>query len=910
MKYNFRHIILSLMAAMAFIAACEKVDVKEQEHDRQQELVRDTVLFLDMSVTKVSFPHEGGSFCISIDSSLEYEVETGAEWIVIGENCSTPSETLHAVVSRNTAPEQRTAVFTITYNTGVSRKITIEQAAYVLFSGGAGTAENPYLISTDKDLLTLSDYMARADSAAVYSSRHYRQTADIDMSAAVDYTPIGLLSELRFAGVYDGDNFRISNLKVSQKVSGMPAGLFGFAGENAVIRNVVMEGVAITSSSYYTGAVAGDIYCSTIENCIVKGAEINNTGAPASGDLKDNSLTGGVVGHAYEGVIRDCKFDGTIYASTHRSGGIIGVASSSETGAVKVEGCEFSGSVSTGWIAGGIVGFCRGGAEIVGCTCRGSVSATGNSAGGIAGRISRGKVKDCVFTSNGSVNQMKPDAGGIVGMVYASGISGGATVQIENCASYGVIRGLNNVGGIIGLIDNGAGDVLTVSNCAAYGCQVYATGSAGGTAQWQLVGGVCGYAKGTGTVSFVNCLSDAETVSGILAAGGGIAGFVGYIDSPHSFTNCAVCMGTSDILYNSGPLTSLSNGYYGSFFGRSTKAAVLTGCYAPSGIQFGPTGGAETRTDCEEVTSTRMTDGTLLDRLNANASALSGAKAWVAGAGNLPMIDGLPADPDKKQGEMLRISIIGDSISTFAGWVPNGYGCHYPKTEPGYDVTSADKTWWHRLIYHYLPSARLDMNLSYAGTTVVRNSIDDKGQYYYGRDFCARYMECSGMGRPDVIFIHGGTNDCWQTPRNEYLLGTQSMLSKDRPSDEAIAPVYQAADDCTTLEQAKGLDDSTFISAYVKLIRMMQLQYPSVKIVCVIGDHAGSADHHAIQQSIHHIAKHYNSHCRVVDFPAISGWQTSGPPLSKCGGSHPDAAGMEYMASKIYETVGSWITAK
>ena len=899
------------MAAMAFIAACEKVDVKEQEHDRQQELVRDTVLFLDMSVTKVSFPHEGGSFCISIDNSLEYEVETGADWIVIGENCSTPSETLHAVVSKNTTPEPRTAVFTITYNTGVSRKITIEQAPYVLFSGGTGTEENPYLISTDKDLLTLSDYMARADSAAVYSSRHYRQTADIDMSAATDYTPIGLISELRFAGEYDGGNFMISNMKVSQKVFGMPAGLFGFVGKDAVVKNVVINGITIVSSSYYTGAVAGDIYCSTIENCTVNNAEINNTGAPASGDLKDNSLTGGIVGHAYEGVVKDCKFDGTIYASTHRSGGIVGVASSSGTGVVKVEGCEFSGSVSTGWIVGGIVGFCRGGAEIVGCTCRGSVSATGNSAGGIVGRISRGKVKDCVFTSNGSVNQMKPDAGGIVGMVYASGISGGAEVHVENCASYGVIRGLNNVGGIIGLIDNGAGDVLTVSNCAAYGCQVYATGSAGGTAQWQLVGGVCGYAKGTGTVSFVNCLSNAETVSGILAAGGGIAGFVGYIDSPHSFTNCAVCMGTSDILYNSGPLTSLSNGYYGSFFGRSTKAAVLTGCYAPSGIQFGPTGGAETRTDCEEVTSTRMTDGTLLDKLNANVSALSGAKSWVAGAdGGVPMIDGIPADPDKKQGKMLRISIIGDSISTFAGWVPNGYGCHYPKTEPGYDVTSADKTWWHRLIYHYLPSARLDMNLSYAGTTVVRNSIDDKGQYYYGRDFCARYMECSGMGRPDVIFIHGGTNDCWQTPRNEYLLGTQSMLSKDRPSDEAIAPVYQAADACTTLEQAKGLDDSTFISAYVKLIRMMQLQYPSVKIVCVIGDHAGSADHHAIQQSIHHIADHYKSHCRVVDFPAISGWQTSGPPLSKCGGSHPDAAGMEFMASKIYETVGGWITAR
>ena len=77
------------MAAMAFIAACEKVDIKEPEQEPQQDLIRDTVhvqdtvqirdtvLFIDASVDKVTFSHEGGSFCISIDSSLEYEVETG-----------------------------------------------------------------------------------------------------------------------------------------------------------------------------------------------------------------------------------------------------------------------------------------------------------------------------------------------------------------------------------------------------------------------------------------------------------------------------------------------------------------------------------------------------------------------------------------------------------------------------------------------------------------------------------------------------------------------------------------------------------------------------------------------------------------------------------------------------------------
>ena len=48
----------------------------------------------------------------------------------------------------------------------------------------------------------------------------------------------------------------------------------------------------------------------------------------------------------------------------------------------------------------------------------------------------------------------------------------------------------------------------------------------------------------------------------------------------------------------------------------------------------------------------------------------------------------------------------------------------------------------------------------------------------------------------------------------------------------------------------------------------------------------------------------------MVDFPSLVGWQTTGAPLSKAGGSHPDAAGMDFMASEIYKAVGSWLTAE
>jgi hypothetical protein len=212
-------------------------------------------------------------------------VKTGADWVVIGENCSTPSEALHVIIEKNTTLKARTATLSISYMTGQTREITIEQDANELFSGGAGTVDNPYLIATSKDLVTLSDYMEKADSAARYKSKHYLQTADIDMSSVTAYTPIGVTTS--FVGVYDGGNYKISGLVINQTVSGKPAGLFGFAGEGAVIRNVVINGIKINSTSYYTGAIVGDEYCSVIENCVVSGADIKSSGAPSEGDFKD-----------------------------------------------------------------------------------------------------------------------------------------------------------------------------------------------------------------------------------------------------------------------------------------------------------------------------------------------------------------------------------------------------------------------------------------------------------------------------------------------------------------------------------------------------------------------------------------------------------------------------------------------
>ena len=50
----------------------------------------------------------------------------------------------------------------------------------------------------------------------------------------------------------------------------------------------------------------------------------------------------------------------------------------------------------------------------------------------------------------------------------------------------------------------------------------------------------------------------------------------------------------------------------------------------------------------------------------------------------------------------VRVGIIGDSISTFDGWIPEGWRRYYPYTGSAGSLTSVEQTWWHRLIYRCL----------------------------------------------------------------------------------------------------------------------------------------------------------------------------------------------------------------
>lgn len=106
------------------------------------------------------------------------------------------------------------------------------------------------------------------------------------------------------------------------------------------------------------------------------------------------------------------------------------------------------------------------------------------------------------------------------------------------------------------------------------------------------------------------------------------------------------------------------------------------------------------------------------------------------------------------------VAILGDSYSTFEGYVPDGYAIwydHNPKEEN--DVCDVSQTWWYGLF----DGTRYTLlsNNSYSGATVCNTGYD--GADYSDRSFINRVpLLLSDPDKiPDILLIFGGTNDSW-----------------------------------------------------------------------------------------------------------------------------------------------------
>ena len=248
-----------------------------------------------------------------------------------------------------------------------------------------------------------------------------------------------------------------------------------------------------------------------------------------------------------------------------------------------------------------------------------------------------------------------------------------------------------------------------------------------------------------------------------------------------------------------------------------------------------------------------------------------------------------------------KVSVIGDSISTFAGWCDTTKGgAYYPKSDG--DVSSVGDTWWYKLIYDKMATGKFEKNISAGNTTVVQNTTGDSSAYWYGWDFGTRLQQL-GIGNPDVVLIHGGTNDyghtSWYSTSEELIDGVaMNVGSFPESSQTRLEELFALASGAATVADADALDGTTFCSAYIRLIRMIQVRHPEAKVVCVIGDYLRGGQGDAIKL----IAQLFgDDKVRYADI------QGEGVIISKYSSPHPDAAGMATMADFIYSKVGGWI---
>jgi hypothetical protein len=194
-----------------------------------------------------------------------------------------------------------------------------------------------------------------------------------------------------------------------------------------------------------------------------------------------------------------------------------------------------------------------------------------------------------------------------------------------------------------------------------------------------------------------------------------------------------------------------------------------------------------------------------------------------------------------------KVSILGDSYSTFLGIIPNNYATFYPNNQN--DVKEVEQTWWS--LYINAKGYELEKNDSWGGTTIC-------GTGYGGMDssrsnFISRV---DSLGSPDIIFVFGGTNDAW-----------------------ARSPIGQYQYSDWTKEDCKN-----FRPALACLLDMLKKHYSTAKICCILNSELSDA----VNESMREICNHYQ--VQLVELHDIE----------KQNG-HPSINGMKSICEQLLE---------
>ncbi|MEQ8526114.1 MAG: T9SS type A sorting domain-containing protein [Gracilimonas sp.] len=283
---------------------------------------------------------------------------------------------------------------------------------YAQFSGGSGSANDPYQISDIQQLQEVSNHL----------DKHFILVNDIEAAETSSWNdgkgflPIGS-NDKGFTGSLDGKDFRVNKLNINRPNSEY-VGLFGLL-NNAELQNIHLDSIFIKGGNT-TGSLAGRASKSTISG---------------------SSVTGKITGRTYVG-------------------GIVGFNRG------RVENTESKTSVIGRSYVGGVTGINRG--RVIRAVAEAQVSGTGHNIGVLVGNNYDGLISESISSGSAtgeeasSVGGLTGSNGGIItrsfstaaasGRSYVGGLVGNNhSGEIQWSYSSGDVKGFNLVGGLAGV---------------------------------------------------------------------------------------------------------------------------------------------------------------------------------------------------------------------------------------------------------------------------------------------------------------------------------------------------------------------------------------------------------------------------------------------------------------------------
>ena len=490
-----------------------------------------------------------------------------------------------------TTPERRDE--NVTENISVSARFAKNDT--VLFAGGGGTEENPYLIGKAEHLRNMEKFPAA----------HYRLQNDIVFpktnETSSNFTPL-FSDETMFGGVLDGSGFAIENLAIENKDT-FYTGLFACVGENGTVKDLTLKNAAVSGTNY-VGGIAG-YALGKIINCSFSGTiaclteneynvYLGGIAGKAENDLNGCHAQVGVTaaeaeGETYAGGIAGyCAYD---MSRTEEVLSVSAEVSLSVTGTVNV----FADQTTKNVYAGGLFGYVHNAVKLADCEVSGTVSAIATAPeGSLSDSAYAGGIAGCIKAGGNSFANCRVEADVLAdaadSSAYAGGIAGSVALNengdnaCTDCFSAGDVTAVSSdpssaansytyAGGLFGWIYR-----PFLTNCRAAGNVFSKTDGASYSPAY--AGGLIGQIHGN-RGKLANCSAEGNVAAETSdhphshAYAGGLAGRVGTA----RFVNCRT----------TGEISALApskeaEAYAGGLAGMTENDSAITDCYTVSRI--------------------------------------------------------------------------------------------------------------------------------------------------------------------------------------------------------------------------------------------------------------------------------------------------------------------------------------